>query len=92
MTALHYCIPTNVSIAAAAIMSNRAFRHMRQELGVGSDQYLSSICSGNMNISPTAGRSGALFIVPDGGRVFLKVRHADDVLITESPINSSRRR
>ena len=31
------------------------------------------LCSGNMNISPTAGRSGALFIVPDGGHVFLKV-------------------
>ena len=55
------------------IMVTLPLRHMRQELGITSDAYLSSICSGNMNISPTAGRSGALFIVPDGGFVRLKV-------------------
>jgi hypothetical protein len=48
------------------------FRHLRQELGVDPGQFLSGVCGGNMNISPTAGRSGAQFIVPDGGRFFLK--------------------
>jgi hypothetical protein len=47
-------------------------RHMRQELGVDPGHYLSNICDGNMNISPTAGRSGAIFMVPDGGKFFLK--------------------
>ena len=61
------------SVAAAGSTQRRLHcRHLRQELGVDSGQYLSNICSGNMNVSSTAGRSGAVFMVPDGGRFLLK--------------------
>jgi hypothetical protein len=66
------CPAHAVAVAVAVDWFNCACRHLRQELGVDSGQYLSNICSGNMNVSSTAGRSGAVFMVPDGGRFLLK--------------------
>ncbi len=60
------------AVAVAVDGLNYTCRHLRQELGVDSGQYLSNICSGNMNVSSTVGRSGAVFMVPDGGRFLLK--------------------